>query len=76
MPFLFLFFNTNSIKNIINKYRKTILFVNNYFILVTGNFIVNNIDFLENQVMSLLKYWVIQYSAIFWLDKFYITLFT
>lgn len=59
MPFLFLFFNTNSIKNVINKYRKKILLVNNDFILVTGNFIVNNIDFLQNHVISLLKYWVI-----------------
>lgn len=58
-PLLFLFFNASLVKSVINKCRRAIVFVDDYSAWVTGNSIVDNVDFLQNHVVGPLERWAI-----------------
>lgn len=73
---LFLFFNINLIKNVINKNRKTIVFVDDYITWLIDDSTEFNIIKLQNQVINLPEKLASRLSTIFHLDKSYLTHFT
>ena len=75
-PLLFLFFNANLVKSVVNKRRGTIAFVDDYSAWVTGDSIADNLDFLQANVVGPLEHWAAQCGAIFRPDKSHMTHFT
>ena len=75
-PLLFLFFNAELVKSVINKNRGAIAFVDDYSAWVTGDSIESNVTRLQTQVVSPLERWAATSGVIFRADKSYMTHFT
>lgn len=75
-PLLFLFFNAELVKSVINKNRGAIAFVDDYSAWVTGDSIESNVTKLQTQVVNPLERWAVTSGAIFRPDKSHMTHFT
>lgn len=73
---LFLFFNADLVKSVINKNRGAIAFVDDYSAWVTGDSVESNVTKLQAQVVDPLERWAVASSAIFRPDKSHMTHFT
>lgn len=73
---LFLFFNANLVKSVINKRKGAVAFVDNYSAWVTGSSIEENVDYLQTHIVGPLERWAAECGAIFRPDKTYMTHFT
>lgn len=68
-PSYFCFFNTLLVKSVINKRRDTIAFADDYSAWVTGDSVVENVDYLQACVVRPLERSAAQCGAIFRPDK-------
>lgn len=75
-PLLFLFFNADLVKSVINKNRGAIAFVDDYSAWVTGDSLESNVAKFQTQVVDPLERWAIGSGAIFRPDKSYMIHFT
>ncbi len=54
-PLLFLFFNANLVKSVINKNRGAIAFVDDYSAWVTSDSVESNVNKLQTQIVNPLE---------------------
>lgn len=73
---LFLFFNGDLVKSVINKNRGAIAFVDDYSVWITGDSIESNITKLQTQVINPFEKLAAASSAIFRPEKSYLKHFT
>lgn len=74
-PLLFLFFNADLVKSVINKNRGAIAFVDDYSAWVIGDSVESNVAKLQAQVVGPIERWAVASGPIFRPDKSYITHF-
>lgn len=75
-PLLFLFFNANLVRSVVNKRRGAIAFIDDYSAWVTSDSIEGNVDYLQSRVVGPLEHWASQCGAVFRPDKTFMTHFT
>ena len=75
-PLLFLFFNANLVKSVINKSRGAVAFVDDYSAWVTSDSVESNVTKLQTLIVNPLERWAGVSGTIFRPDKSYMTHFT
>ncbi len=75
-PILFLFFNANLVKNVINKNTGAVAFIDDHTAWVTGPEIHSNTEQLQKKVILRLKSWASSSGAIFNPEKTVLVHFT